>query len=392
MSMFNLRRRRADWLWLALVLAFASLAGAQASAQAVAQTDARIALDDDLASELDSVVTPLVDKQEAVGYAVGLIKEGRVVALRTYGMADREQNIPVDRQTMFRWASVSKTITAVAAMQLFEQGKLDLDADVRQYVPEFPDKAATVTTRQLLCHQGGIRHYANGTIVPNERTYEAEHPFESVILAIDDFKDSPLIFAPGKRFAYSTHGYILLSAVVERAGEAPFAEQVQSRICRPLGMASLQPDYQWIEIPGRAVGYRKKEGSIERSTDTDVSWKLGGGGYVSTIDDMALWCTAVARGELLQPETWKLISTPVRPAEGPASGYGLGFRVQGAGDRLCISHSGAQEKTRTHLAAFPKAGFGVVAMTNSEYGKPQAIVAEAIKVYLDFEPFGDSSE
>ena len=168
---------------------------------------------------------------------------------------------------------------------------------------------------------------------PTKRTYTEAHPFESVILAIDEFKDSPLIAPPGERFAYSTHGYVLLSAVVERAGKQPFAEQVSERICRPLGLASLQPDYQWIEIPHRAVGYIKREKAIERSTDTDVSWKLGGGGYISNIDDLALWCAALARGESAQAGNLGAgeHSASKRSGSEPRSTYGLGFQVKRVG-------------------------------------------------------------
>jgi CubicO group peptidase (beta-lactamase class C family) len=254
-----------------------------------------------------------------------------------------------------------------------------LDADVRSYVPEFPQQKAIVTTRQLLCHQGGIRHYANGKIVPNERKYTETNPFESVILAIDEFKDSPLIAPPGERFAYSTHGYVLLSAVVERAGKQPFAAQISERICRPLGLESLRPDYQWSEIPHRALGYMKREKEIERSTDTDVSWKLGGGGYISTIDDLALWCAALARGELLKRETWEAASTPQQTKSGTKSTYGLGFQVKGAGADMSIGHSGAQEKTRTFLIAYPQQKIGAVAMTNSEYGEPARVVHALLK-------------
>lgn len=347
--------------------------------QLAAEDNTGIALDTTLNERVDGVVEPLRAEQEAVGYAVGVIRDGRVVALRGYGLADREAATPVDRRTMFRWASISKTLTAVAALQLFEQGRLDLDADVRNYVPEFPEKKAIVTTRQLLCHQGGIRHYSNGKIVPNERTYTEAHPFESVILALDEFKDSPLIARPGDRLSYSTHGYVLLSAVVERAGKLPFAEQVSERICRPLGLESLQPDYQWVEIPRRAVGYVKRAKQIERSTDTDVSWKLGGGGYISTIDDLALWCAAVARGDLLQRKTWDIAIVPQDTKVGMKSTYGLGFQVNGAGEDLSIGHSGAQEKTRTYLLAFPRRGIGAVAMTNSEYGAPAAVVRAVLK-------------
>lgn len=210
------------------------------------------------AEKIDSAIQTAIAKQEIVGIGAAVIDKGHIVWIKGYGYADREAKISVYPQsTHFRWASVSKPLTAIAAMQLVEQGKLDLDANIRKYVPEFPEKGQVITARQLLCHQGGIVHYSNGLIIKTPRTYDVPHPFESVINSLDFFKESPLVNNPGDRFAYSTHGYILLSAVVERAGNQSFASQVSERIGRPLNMRSLQPDYDWIDLPERAVGYIK---------------------------------------------------------------------------------------------------------------------------------------
>ena len=139
------------------------------------------------------------EKQNLVGLAVGVVEEGKVAYLKGFGYADREACTPVDPgKTLFRWASCSKPLTAIAALQLAETGKLDLDADVRDYVPEFPDKGTPITARQLLCHQGGIVHYINGKVIRTKREYDAEHPFEDVVLALDTFKESPLVGKPGR--------------------------------------------------------------------------------------------------------------------------------------------------------------------------------------------------
>jgi len=131
----------------------------------------------------------------------------------------REQQVPVTRRTMFRWASISKPITAGAAMQLWERGSLDIESEPRRYVTECPDKEAPIRVRSLFCHLGGIVHYTNGKVIRTRRDYTVENPFESVIYALDTFRESPLVNAPGEKFAYTTHGFILLSAVVERTGE-----------------------------------------------------------------------------------------------------------------------------------------------------------------------------
>ncbi len=216
---------------------------------------------------VDRAVRTEMERQRIVGLALGWIRGGEVVYTKGFGLEDRDRQIPVSEQTLFRWASVSKPLTALAAWQLVEKKRLNLDADVRQLVPEFPDKGSKITARQLMCHQGGIVHYTNGKLIRTRRNYRSTHPFEDCVLALDTFRESPLVAPPGTRFSYSTHGYILLSAVVQRAGRQKFADQVAERIARPLGMTTLQPDYQWKTLPHRAIGYRLRENRVVESTN-----------------------------------------------------------------------------------------------------------------------------
>ena len=336
------------------------------------------------ADQVDEIVWAEMDEQQIVGTAVGLIKDGRIVYLKGYGWADRENNTAVTRNTMFRWASISKTVTAVAAMQLDEKGKLDLDKDIRQYVPEFPDKDEVITTRQILCHQGGITHYSSD-IIKTRRTYELDYPYQDVVLALDNFKETPLLAPPGEKYSYSTHAFILLSAIVERAGKKIFADQVHERIVRPLGMTTLQPDYQWKDIPHRTIGYKRDRQTKEivRSTDTDVSWKLGGGGLMSNIDDLARFAEAMINTELVSKETQEMIFTVQKNNAGQDTRYGLGFRLSGEGEDLQVSHSGSQEKTKTHMAFYPRRRTGVVVMCNSEQARPAGFVSKLLPVISD---------
>ncbi|MCH2161137.1 MAG: beta-lactamase family protein [Phycisphaerales bacterium] len=322
---------------------------------------------------VDEVVASEMARQGAVGVAVGIVEDGKVVYTRGYGLADRKGEIPVTTDTNFRWASISKPLTAIVAGQLASEGKLDLDADIRTYVPEFPvkDPEHPITTRQLLGHLGGIVHYINGPVIPTVRNDYPPNPFKSVILALDTFRKSPLVSEPGAEFNYSTHGYILASAVIERAGGKPFHQLVRERISEPLGLDSLQPDYQWVEISDRAVGYRGNKDRIVRSTNTDVSWKLGGGGFISNIDDLADFSAGLINPEFMPPELQAELWTPQTTTQGKTGKYGLGFstRTLGNGQRL-ISHSGAQEKTRTMMMVYPDKRRAVVVMTNTEYVKP----------------------
>ncbi len=337
--------------------------------------------------KIDALLLSEIEKQQIVGLAAIVIEEGEVAWSKAYGFADRERRVSVDLdRSQFRWASVSKPVTAIAAMQLVEKGLLDLDADIREYVPEFPDKGAKITARQLLCHQGGIVHYSNGPVVETIVDYDRPHPFENVILALNKFKDSPLVHPPGETYDYTTHGYILLSAVVERAGNQRFIDQVQERIAKPLGMKSFQPDYSWKDIPERTAGYHRSEDAVLRRPDTevaDVSWKLGGGGFTSTPADMATFCKGLLQTKLVSKATEEQMWTVAIPAKlGKAKlKYGLGFFVvdSPSGERW-VGHDGSQTKTRTAILTVPDRELGIVILTNSEWVDPMTLAANLIEI------------
>ena len=347
-----------------------------------------------LGERVDKAMRDEMAGQELIGLAVGIIQDGQIAYLKGYGLANREQRLPVTRQTMFRWASISKSITAVAAMQLWERGDLDLKREARWYVPEFPDKGTAIRVRHLLCHQGGIVHYTNGKVIRTKRDYPVAHPFENVIYALDTFKESPLVNKPGEKYSYSTRGYMLVSAVVERAGKQKFAHQVRDRIAKPLKLATLQPDYQWEEIPHRAVGYRQRGGQVEVSTNTDVSWKLGGGGFISNIDDLAKFAAGLLNHRLVKPATRQKMWARQMTSGGEQTKYALGFsfnhyrdgelhtwKANGTGIEI-VGHSGSQEKTKTWMALSPQKKLGVVVMSNSEYARPRRLAGRLLEVVM----------
>ncbi len=336
-------------------------------------------LGQDLAHRVDRAIWRVMDRDHLVGVAIAVIRDRRIVYERGYGFADREECVPVTEHTRFRWASLCKPLTAVAALQLWEQGRLDLDADVRPLVPEFPDKGEPITARQLLAHQAGItaRAHVPPDLLRDWRDGTRPEPASDLIQSLATFADTPLIGRPTLQYCYSTPGYILLGAVIQRAGGAPYLEQVHQRILDPLGMITFEPDVGWRPCRHHAVGYFGDPNDptrILRRDPTDVSWKLSAGGAVSTIDDLARFAEALLDQRLLSPETSALMWTPERDALGRPTGYGLGFQVdvdiQG---RRRVWHAGAQEGTRTRLVLYPEQGLGIAVLTNSEHADSQRL-------------------
>lgn len=360
--------------WLAILSTWASLAAAEDAVERPLTPDAAEAVTQAVAGELD--------RQQIVGAAVGIIRNGEVVYLRGFGLADRESQTPATVDTVFNWASNSKPLAAVAVMQLVEQQRLDLDADVRTYVPEFPDHGAVITTRRLLCHQSGIPHYSNGRIVPIPPEHSAPNPLRDPVAGLNRFAASPLLFPPGERVSYSSYAYVLLSAVVQRAGGEPFPNQVQERIAKPLELRSLQFDETTNGQPHWCAGYIKSaDGDVVRAPEEAHDWKHGAGGYKSNIADFARWAQALVGRRLLSAETERLMWTPQPLADGKSTSWGLGFTLD-TRDGLTVSHNGKQDETTTRMVLRPAEKHGIVVMTNCGYGNTTAIadaVAKALQ-------------
>ena len=168
--------------------------------------------------------------------AVAIALDGKIVYAKGFGFSDLENQVPFTAQTVSRIGSVSKTFTALSVMQLVEQGKINLDAEVQTYVPSFPKKQAPITIRQLLGHQGGIRHYNGNEMLSNVRYTDVES-------ALAIFKDDPLVAKPGMEFHYSTQGFTLVGCVIEGASGNNYVDYMSEQVFTPADMSATQPDH-----------------------------------------------------------------------------------------------------------------------------------------------------
>ena len=189
---------------------------------------------------VEAVEALLIEKmagERIPGLSIAVVVDGALVWSRGYGTADLENHVPATATTAYRVASIGKTMTATAVMQLVEQGRIDLDAPVQTYCPAFPEKRWAVTSRHLLGHTSGIRHYGG----PNEEAelFNTVH-YDSVIEALDIFKDDPLLFEPGTAHQYSSFGYNVLGCVIEGASGQDFRTYLREHVFEPAGMASTR--------------------------------------------------------------------------------------------------------------------------------------------------------
>lgn len=237
----------------------------------------------------------------AISVAVSL--NGQIVYSAGFGPADLENLVPANGATVYNIGSVSKVITAVAVMQLVEQGRVSLDDPIQKYVPEFPEKSQTpITIRHLMTHTSGIRHYRR-TDFPNSEDNENTRPYVSWKEGLDLFKNDPLLFAPGQFYFYSSYGVNLLQGVVEKASGLPFEEYLRRNVWTPAGMASTAFDIPSRIVAHRARSYRLAGGRPVNYFYNDLTYKFASGGMLSTVEDLVRFGAALNRGGLLKRET-----------------------------------------------------------------------------------------
>lgn len=311
---------------------------------------------------IDTAVSAEMARLGIPGLTVAIGQAGVIRFSRGYGTADLENNVPAKTATVYRLASVSKPMTAVAVLQLAEKGALDLDAPVGKYVPAFPEKAWPVTVRQLLGHLGGVRHYREDEPT-NTRAWA------SAVDGLAFFKDDALVVQPGTRFVYSTYGYNLLGAAVELVSGKPFIDVLREQVFTPAGMAATRVDAVGPLIPNRAQGYvLLPSGEVQNSALADVSYKVPGGGLCGTADDVARFGLALLGGDLVKKETLVQMLTGQRTASGAPTSYGLGLNVAGASATKPREawHTGGQERVSTLLYMQPDTGLVVAVLSNLE--------------------------
>lgn len=303
-------------------------------------------------NRMDEIVRASVATEEFSG-SVLVARDGEVLLDRGYGLANREWNIPNDGETKFRLASVTKQFTAVAIMVLHERGLVDLDLPVKTYLPDAPAAWDAVTVRHLLTHTSGVPNFTSFD------DYQASKTLPATIEAlIARFRDHPLTFQPGEGWSYSNSGYILLTAVIEKASGQSYAEFVAGSLFQPLGMNDSGYDSHAAIMPHRASGYSPTETGIVNADYVDMSIPQGAGALYSTTRDLLKWEQGLFGGRLLNPASLTLLTTPVR------NQYAFGLMVREAGGNTTIAHSGGIEGFNSHLAWDPARRMTVIVLGN----------------------------
>lgn len=313
-------------------------------------------------TKASGLLTNSIQENETVGIAAGFSINGKLNWQEAAGFSNLEEKIPFDIATKTRIASISKTMTAIAIMQLYEQGKLKLDEPIQTYLPDYPKKKeGEITIRQLLQHSSGLDGYKNNKEQENKTNYA------NLSEAVSIFKDRKLIAAPGKEFNYTTYGYVVLGCIIESVSGMSYESYMQTNIWDPAHMTNTGIEHLDTVIPNKSMIYHKKSaGKIKEAEQTNLSDRIPGGGLYSTVTDMLRFGDAVLDFTLIQESTFNMM------VENPSlktheNSYGLGWYLYGENPNYgdVYGHTGTQTGASTFLVLLPEQKTTIVVLSNT---------------------------
>ena len=374
--------------WLTgLSLAALATVGSAAFAQnaigvAAAQGAARAATTAVDTAAIDKLMADELATRKLAGAVVGVLKDGKIVLVKGYGMADLEDGQEVKPGTIFRIGSITKQFTSAMLLLLVERGQLSLNDPISKYFPDFPH-AEGITVRHLLDHTSGIHSYTD------QAFWEAKSPLGvrmwrahtmpqlvAGIAAQDNLTDFPV----GTDYRYNNSAYVMAGALVEKLTGKPYAVALDEMIAKPLGLTDTAYDDEIMIVPRRAKGYGLRDDKLVNAEALSVSISGGAGGIRSTATDVLRWHQALFGGKLLKPESLTVMTEPTRLKDGrltsqaqkpdtkgnPPMEYGLGLAFGTRGGRRAIGHGGAINGFSSNLYTFPDQRTTIVMLANTD--------------------------
>jgi CubicO group peptidase (beta-lactamase class C family) len=361
------------------------------SINVLARTLAALALSAGVASPLAAQAGPVPreaqvdaifamwDRPDSPGCALGVYRDGGIIYARGYGMADLERRVPITAHSVFDIGSTSKQFAAASMVLLAQQGRLSLDDDVRDHVPELPAYSRTITIRHLLHHTSGLRDYIGLLTLAGARTDDVTTAHDALDIIA---RQRQLNFEPGDEHLYSNSGYFLLSLIAERASGQSLRDFAREQIFEPLGMTRTHYLGSYDDIvPDRALAYSPRGGGGLR---TDISrWlQLGDGAVFTTVEDLLHWDRNFYHPQVGGESLLTELQTPGRLESGSALRYALGLMIGEYRGQRTVSHGGSWGGYRAELLRFPDQHFSVATLCNLGSIRPGQLATRVADIYL----------
>ncbi len=329
-------------------------------------------------AQVDKLFEPWT-KPGSPGAAVAVFHNGEIVHQAGYGLANLEHGAPITSQTVFYLGSVGKQFTAMAIALLEKEGKLSVDDDIREYVPEMPEYGAPITIRHLLHHTSGIRDYLELMEIAGLELGHFRSDAEVVALLA---RQKNLNFLPGEDNLYSNSGYFLLGVIAHRASGKTLKEYAAEKIFGPLGMKSshVHDDYTHI-IKRRASAYLTGEDGELANFITTFD-RVGSGGVFSTVEDLFLWEENFYHHEVGGAGVVEQLHTRGVLNDGEELDYAFGLAIGEHRGLELVGHGGALGGYRSYLGRFPEQRFSVVILSNLDTMRTRALGLQIAEIYL----------
>lgn len=330
-----------------------------------------------LTSEFDKLLSEQFKPGESGATAL-IAQKGKIVYHKAFGQANLELNVPMQTQTIFRIGSITKQFTAIAILQLMEQGKLNLQDEITKFISDYPTHGHKITVEHLLTHTSGIKSYTDmkefGDMIQKDMKPEE---------LISFFKNQPMDFAPGTQWNYNNSGFFLLGYIIEKVSGKTYPDYVEQVFFKPLGMTDSYYGNDAKLIKNRASGYEGGKNGIQNASPMSMTLPYAAGSIQSTVEDLWKWHQAVHAYRLVKKETLEKAFTPYKLTNGKATNYGYGWFLGDIQGSPTIEHGGGINGFLTSSIYLPKEDVFVAVFSNSTAKSPDNVTAKLAAWAID---------
>ena len=294
--------------------------------------------------KIDEYLRKEMQAQQIPGVALAVVKDGKIVLARGFGLANIEHQVPVKPETIFQSGSTGKQFTATAVMMLVEEGKLSLDDKITKYFPDAPESWNNITLRHLLTHTSGMTDY------PRDFDLRRDYTEDDLLQRI---KAIPLAFQPGEKWSYSNLAYVTLGILIHKVSGKFYGDFLQERVFKPLDMSTARIISEADIIPNRAAGYRVANGQLKNQNWVSPSLNTtADGALYLTVYDMAKWDAALYTEKLLKRSSLEQMWTPVKLNDGKTFPYGFGWGLGNVRGHRIIEHGGSWQGFKAQISRY----------------------------------------
>jgi CubicO group peptidase (beta-lactamase class C family) len=320
-------------------------------------------------------------KGNGPGAAIGVMQAGKMLHCQGYGMASLEWNVPVQPDTVFRVASLTKQFTAMAILILQMRGNLSIEDLLVTHLPDCPPAWYSIRLRHLLTHTSGL---VNVSELPAFQARAAQHLLQQEVIEL--FRPLPLLFEPGTDFCYSNSGYHLLGQIIEHITQTNYEDFIHAAILEPLGMKNSYFQRKTPIILRRASGYIIQDSKVIPAPFASSISTHSSGAMESTLNDLLIWERALHTNALVDANIQRLMFTPTRLPDGRCVEYGFGWSFSTYRGKTVICHGGWANGFRSLVARFLEDDLTIVILTNCREFSTERVGLEIAAQFIDFLP------